>query len=588
MVGMKIGIEIHQRLATKKLFCNCPSLYEEGGKKPDGKIKRGLYVVYSEVGEIDKAALLEAMKEMMFEYQCFNDSSCLVEMDEEPPHSINGDALDVAIEMAIRMGMEIFDEVQVMRKIVIDGSNTAGFQRTALVAIDGGVETSKGKVGIETLCLEEESAGIVRENVFRLDRLGIPLIEIATAPEIKDPEHAKEVAEKLGLMLRTTGKVMRGIGTIRQDLNVSIEGGARVEIKGAQELNMLPTWIRNEAERQKKLIEIIKKLKEKNAFAKLKFEPKDVTDGIRVNGGFIKSAVEKGERVFGIKLPAHKGILGIELGENRRYGSELSDYAKKAGVKGILHSDEELEKYGIENVDEIAKSLECGNEDAFAIVVAEGQRAKSALNYVFERAGMNFIPGETRKALPNGTTAYMRPLPGKARMYPETDIPPIRIAKRKIEEVKAKMGKGLEEKKAWLERVVSKDLAEKMVRSKYYGMFERVVGKGVDAKVAASIIEDKWRALRREGLKIDEGMVEKALRMYGEKKLAKNGIEEALRMMAKGKSENEVLEKLERIGGKELEKIVREENGDLKKIMQKYGTRVEAEEVMAVIIKSKN
>ncbi len=580
---MKIGIEIHQRLATKKLFCNCPSLFEEGKKKPDAKIERNLHVVYSEVGEIDRAALLEAMNERMFEYHCFNDSSCLVEMDEEPPHSINEDALDVAIEMATRMKMEIFDEVQVMRKIVIDGSNTAGFQRTALIAVDGELATSKGKVGIETLCLEEESAGIVGENTFRLDRLGIPLIEVATAPEIKDLEHAREVAEKIGLMLRATGRVMRGIGTIRQDLNVSIERGARVEIKGAQELSMLPEWIKNEGRRQKELIEIIKKLKEKNAFSKLKFEPKDVTGIMKVRGGFIKNAIEKGGKVFGLKLAMHKGMLGIELGENRRYGSELSDYAKKAGVNGIIHSDEELGKYGIENAGEIAKSLECEEEDAFVIVVADEEKARNALNFVFERAGMDFIPGETRKALPNGTTAYMRPLPGKARMYPETDVVSIRITKERMESVMKRVGKGLEEKKVWLEKMLSRDLAEKMIRSRHYEMFERIVAKGVDGKVAASIIEDKWRALGREGLKISGEMVEKALLMYGEKKLAKNGVEEALRMMAAGKGEEEICRKLGRISGKELEIIARAEKWDLKKIMQKYGARVEAEEVVRMV-----
>lgn len=580
---MKIGIEIHQRLATKKLFCDCPSLYEEGQKKPDAILKRNLHVVYSEIGEIDRAALLEAMNQRTFEYQYFRDSSCLVEMDEEPPHSINGDALEVAVEMAIRMGMKIFDEVHVMRKIVIDGSNTAGFQRTALVAINGWVETTKGKVGVETLCLEEESAGIAGENAFRLDRLGIPLIEIATAPEIKDPEHAKEVAEKIGMMLRATGKVMRGIGTIRQDLNVSIEGGARVEIKGAQELNMIPAWTRNEGERQKKLIEIIKKLKEKNAFARLKFETKDITDIVKLGDGFVKNAVERGERIFGFRLAAHKGVLGIELGENRRYGSELSDYAKKAGVKGIIHSDEELEKYGIKNREGVAKALGCEEEDAFVMVVADGARARKALRFVFERARMDFIPEETRKALPTGATAYMRPIPGKARMYPETDVLLLQITKERIESVAERMGMGLEEKKAWLEKILGQDLAEKMLRSRYYGMFEKVVAKGVDAKTAASTIEDKWKALRREGFEIDKSMVEKVLLAYGEKKLAKNGIEDALRMMAKGKSENEVFLNLKRISGRELEKIVKEEGWDLKKIMQKYRTRVDAYEVIELI-----
>ena len=261
-LGLKIGIEIHQRLNTKKLFCNCDSILREDN--PHITIRRKLRAVAGESGAIDIAAKHEMSKDMLFEYEGYNDTTCLVEFDEEPPHNINENALNIVLQITKMLNAKPVDLVQVMRKTVVNGSNTSGFQRTALVAQNGVLETSKGTVKIDTVCIEEESAKDIKQEgnvrTFRLDRLGIPLIEIATAPDIKDPEHCRETAEKIGLILRSTGKVARGIGTIRQDLNISIEGGNRIEIKGAQDLDLIPNWIENEITRQQGLIEIKEKL----------------------------------------------------------------------------------------------------------------------------------------------------------------------------------------------------------------------------------------------------------------------------------------------------------------------------------------
>lgn len=253
-LGFKCGIEIHQQLETHKLFCNCPSIVHD--KNPDIRIERRLRAVVGETGEIDQAAAYEQSKAKKIIYEACSTSSCLVELDEEPPFPINPEAVEIGLQISMLLNAKVVDEIQVMRKTVVDGSNTTGFQRTALIAQDGFIETSKGKVRIPTICIEEEAAKKISEDsdsiTYRLDRLGVALIEIATEADILDPEHAKETAEKLGMILRSTGKVKRGIGTIRQDVNVSISSHPRVEIKGFQDLRSIPKAIDNEIKRQSK------------------------------------------------------------------------------------------------------------------------------------------------------------------------------------------------------------------------------------------------------------------------------------------------------------------------------------------------
>jgi len=249
-IGFKSGLEIHQQLDTKKLFCNCSSILRSD--EPDFSVKRKLHAVAGESGEIDVAAKHEAEKNKEFIYEGY-DTTCLVELDEEPPHEINQDALKIALEIAVFLNCKIFSISQIMRKTVIDGSNTSGFQRSVVIARDGWIITKTGRVGIESICLEEDAARVIEKKnnstIFRLDRLGIPLVEIATAPDIKNAEHVKEVALYLGNVLRSC-KVKRGIGTIRQDINLSIRGGERIEIKGFQDPAMMTKTVDNEIERQ--------------------------------------------------------------------------------------------------------------------------------------------------------------------------------------------------------------------------------------------------------------------------------------------------------------------------------------------------
>jgi len=251
-LGFKCGLEIHRQLETHKLFCKCPSIVHDDN--PDIFFERKLRAVAGESGKVDIAALHEMGKGRTMKYQACSTSACLVDMDEEPPRELNQHALDTALMVAMLLNARIVDQVQVMRKTVVDGSNVSGFQRTMLVATDGYVETSKGKVAVTSVCLEEEAAKKVRSSddsvTYRLDRLGVPLIEIATDASIMDPGHAKETASVIGMILKSTGRVKAGIGTIRQDVNVSIKGKSRVEIKGFQDLRTIPLVIDNEVKRQ--------------------------------------------------------------------------------------------------------------------------------------------------------------------------------------------------------------------------------------------------------------------------------------------------------------------------------------------------
>ncbi len=594
---MKIGLEIHQRLDTKKLFCECPSLLADKDAEPDAVVRRKLHPVLSELGEIDKASRAEFSRERTFEYQHFSKSSCLVELDEEPPHNLNKEALNIVLGIALRLGARPVDELHMMRKIVIDGSNTAGFQRTAVVALNGVIQSSRGPVGIPLIALEEESAGIVKgkgaDPAYRLDRLGIPLIEMSTTPVIKDAAHLREVAEKIGMLLRATGKVARGLGTIRQDVNISTEGGARVEIKGAQDLKTLPQLVENEVNRQTELVKIINELRSAGAYD-FKEKAHDVTAIFRkTDSPMIKKGIEAGASVIAMRLPLHAGYLGRELQPKRRYGSELSDYAKPAGVKGIIHSDEELSKYKISGTEAAAVGKELGitENDAFVIVVAPESKASDALKRVAERAKMDFVPEETRRANPDTTSAYMRPLPGRARMYPETDVPPIHITDKLLAEAREGMGESLEEKEAKLEKLLNKEMARKMLKSRALRLFEELVKEGADPMLAAVTIEDTVVSLRREGVEFTnlETSLKDLFAEYAKGTFVKAAIPDILKHMTKGARAEAVVKvyRLQRITGKALEELAEKEGYDMGRIMAKLRLQADPKELAGIIAKGK-
>jgi len=556
-LGLKVGLEIHRQLDTKhKLFCSCPTQLSKD--KVDLSFLRRLRPTASELWEVDPAALFEFQKGYWILYEAEENTSCLVEMDEEPPHEINSEAVETAVQIALLMNSEPVDEVHVMRKIVIDGSNTCGFQRTCIIALGGWVEAEGKKIPIQTICLEEDAARKVqvkgRTIIYRLDRLGIPLVEIATAPVIHSPKEAEKVALTIGRILKATGKVKRGIGSIRQDLNVSIKGGALIEIKGVQELNLISKVVENEVLRQVRLLQLRDELKarglSREAFQNLK--PLEVSRLFKeTKSAIIRRALSKGGVVLALKLPGMAGFLKWELCPGLRFGGELADRAKFYGrVGGIFHTDE-LPAYGISQGEVEALKAELGlkAEDAAVLVADLKENAEDALKAVLERVLEAFegVPEETRAAMPDGTTRYMRPRPGAARMYPETDIPSMPLPPEKIAELKGRLPPLPDQLISQIMETykVNRKLAEQLADSEYLPLFRQAVEAGVPASFAATALTETLKSLERKGVPVE--------------KLEDSRLLEIFQLIGKGVTAKEnfpvLVEELARSGGSAMEAV---------------------------------
>lgn len=569
-IGFMCGLEIHQRLDTdSKLFCSCPA--EAADSKAIGTVYRNQRAVAGELGEMDPSAEFEERRKRRFAYRVGRSDSCLVEIDEEPPHGINSGALAIALSVAKALSIEAFDELEPMRKEVVDGSNPSAFQRTMMLGMDGRVNANGIEIRIPSIFLEEESASIDANNGMEIEygtgRLGIPLIEIDTSPDIPTPEAAREIALHIGMLLRMTGRVKRGIGTIRQDVNVSIRGGARVEIKGLQEVRLMNRFIENEITRQQKLLEIADSLRIAGAEV---LEPVDVTGLFRgTKVSIIRNMLDRGGIVLGFGLRGFAGLLGREVNPNRRLGSEISDYAKSAGSNGIIHSDEDMARYGFFEVElvELRKALGIDKSGSFMLVAESRLIAPRAIAAARRRAllAMEGVPKETRSAVNDEAciSKFIRPLPGGSRMYPETDILPIRITpemrKRAAEEAP-----DLDGERAMLAKQLSdKNLVEQMLKSPRLGLYREIVGgTHAEPRFVANVLLQKFTELSRSGLRADAIPDARLLELFGtyaDNKITKQGLEAALkRIAAKDADLNSVIEEegLSRITGRRLRELV--------------------------------
>ena len=580
-LGFKCGIEIHQQLDTDtKLFCECST--DSRNVSAYSKVRRKLRPVPGESGSVDDAAKFEVRREKDFVYNVYRDISCLVELDEEPPHEVNPEALETVLQFARMVDCDIPDEIRFMRKLVLDGSNTSGFQRTAIVGLDGVLETEQGEVEIPDIELEEESAGVHKRGdesvVYDLDRLGIPLIEIGTDASIKNPEHAKQAAMRIGMLLRSTGNVKRGLGTIRQDVNVSIDGGARVEIKGFQDVRNLDKLVKNEVRRQKSLLELKEELSGKDL--DMDFEAEDVTEVFSSSdNGIIQSVVESGGKVYGVKLPI-EGYMNRELCPGKTLGSELSDYSKAQGLNGIMHTDEDLEAYGL--VEEFGKvSDHLGKKEGEVVVIAagDGDKADKALESVVRRAKMlsDRVPEETRAANDDFTTDYSRPLPGSARMYPETDVPPVLVDDEVLGGIE--IPETLEKKRERLSEEIGSQLADQIVNSDMLDEFEEVYEDVSDRKFAANYFVNILSDIEsRDGVDtsvLGERDFQEILDMYGSGDISKDGVRTVSRLKAEDpeRSLDEIVEEegLGSMSDDDVRSIVKEVLDEKKELVQEQG-----------------
>lgn len=511
---LKVGLEIHQQLDTKnKLFCNCEIV---DATEHDFTFKRNLRPTRSEMGSYDQAALFESKKIKIIKYQSSRKSNCLIESDEEPPVEVNTEALEVVLTLCLALHCTVEDELHVMRKIVIDGSNTTGFQRTILVGRDGFLDVEGVRVGVQSICLEEDAARIINEQdkdndesnkIYSLDRLGIPLIEIALEPISNSPTFVTILAQTVGRLLRSTKKVTRGIGSIRQDVNISVDNGPVVEIKGVQQLSQLALIIDYETKRQDGLNQIAKKLTERNINqSEFIGTVTDVTDLLRNSSSkVLKRILIDDSKIIAFVLHGFNGILSFEPYPGIRLGKELGDLVKSYGIGGIFHSDE-LPNYGIsiDDVQSISSVLRMNKYDAFILVGGSITLLNTVLFELFNRITKSFsgVVPETRYVRIDGITAFSRPRPGSSRMYPETDIPYISIDDNTM--------KGLSKNipQPWdvvIEQIskkydINKTLAENIFDSQYFILFEKIISQtSISPSFIISKLTEDLVSLERDG-----------------------------------------------------------------------------------------
>ena len=572
-VGLKVGLEIHQQLDTgKKLFCGCKTIEDD---EYTSKFSRKLRATKSELGKIDPAALFEDTKSKTIVYYANSNSSCLVEKDEEPPHDLDHNAKDTALIIGSALNSKIFSEVHVMRKTVVDGSNTSGFQRTMLIAQGGHIEVDGKQVGVQSICLEEDAAKIIKnedhERFFSLDRLGVPLIEIALEPVDDSPETVRKIALTLGRLLRVTKKVARGIGTIRQDVNVSIAGGGVIEVKGVQQLSQLEKIIEFEAKRQHGLKILSEKIKVKNAGDIDKNDDLFViTDLLKdCDSKIIKDSLSNQNEIKAIRIKNLRGLFGFEPYAGIRLGKEIGELVRFFGIGGVFHSDE-LPNYGIvdSDIQKVRNRLELKQDDAFLIIAGKSPSLDFAIESIINRIkdAKNGPPAETRAATPNGETVFLRPRPGASRMYPETDIPTIKITKGELEYAKSKIPKSWADSLLEIQNKykINSQLSEQIFNSTYFDLFEKICNDDESSpNFVASVLCSTITNLERKGfdskfLKHED--ISSTFELLKNQKITKESIEIIFEQIMSGKALS-VLDAVEKasitqLNQDELEKIL--------------------------------
>ena len=574
-IGLKVGLEIHQQLDTgKKLFCNCRSVEDD---EYTDKFSRKLRATKSELGKIDQAALFEDTKSKTIVYYANPNSSCLVEKDEEPPHDLDHDAKDTALLIGSALDSYIFSEIHVMRKTVVDGSNTSGFQRTMLIAQGGHVEVEGKQVGVQSICLEEDAAKIIKDEdnkrFFSLDRLGVPLVEIALEPVSDSPKTVRNIALSLGRLLRVTKRVARGIGTIRQDVNISIDGGGIIEVKGVQQLDQLEKIIEFEATRQHGLKIISDKIKEKEIALEAIDKISDVfpvTELLKdCNSKIIKDSLQNKNQIKAIRMKKFEGLIGFEPYPDIRLGKEIGQLVRFFGIGGVFHSDE-LPNYGIDDGDiyKIRNLLTLDENDAFLIIAGKIPSLDFAVESIINRINdaRNGPPAETRAATSTGETVFLRPRPGASRMYPETDIPTIQITKDEIDLAKSKVPKPWAESLLDIQNKykINAQLSEQIFDSEYFTLFEKICGDGKSSpNFVASVLCSTITNLQRKGLnakllKPDE--ISNTFELLKKKEITKESIEIVFEQIMSGK----VLTALDAV---EKASITQLSQSDLEKIL---------------------
>jgi glutamyl-tRNA(Gln) amidotransferase subunit E len=515
-LGFKCGVEIHQQLKTnEKLFCRCPA--HTYSKEHDAEVLRHMRPTLSEMGVYDGCALMEFKTKKEIVYLLNKESVCTYEMDDTPPFPVNQQALDIAIEISLMLGCAVVDELHIARKQYLDGSIPTGFQRTGIVGVNGSIPYKDREIGILQLSIEEESCREVRDEqhtiFFRTDRLGIPLIEVVTAPDMKTPEEAAEVVRLIGRITRATGKVKTGLGSVRQDVNVSIEGGRRVEIKGVPRYQLIPDLTRIEAYRQKALLDIRNELNRRGITqTNLKTKAVDLTDELKnTRDQRLKAALEKGWRIRGIKLKGCEGLLNWRTQHGRTFASELAGRVRVIACldhnPNLYHTDYYPEYTG-SHIDykKIRHHLSLRDGDVGVIVWGPEKDTVTATNEIRIRMeeATEGVPHETRQHLHGGLTDFERILPGADRMYPDTDHPPVRVEPERTAKIKASLNPSpTETEKVLLDLGMTKEGAAKLTLSPQQSLVKALVDDGHRVHLVERVLMNLATHLKRGGIPVE-------------------------------------------------------------------------------------
>lgn len=548
-IGFKSGLEIHQQLLTeKKLFCRCPA--GKYSKEYDAEILRHMRPTLSEMGVYDGTALMEFKTKKNIIYHIKRETVCTYEMDDTPPFLINEDALDIAIGIGMLYNCNIVDELHIARKQYLDGSIPTGFQRTAIYALDGWIPYKDRKVKIVQMSIEEDScrevSDIGHERVYLTDRLGMPLIETVTEPAMQTPQEAAEVAWQCSKLVRSTYRVRRGMGAAREDVNVSVDGGTRIEIKGVPQISKIPILTYNEAMRQWNLLRLREELKKRGITPDtFKTESFDITNLLKkVDYVPLKNAIDSEMKIRCVVLKDFKDLLHWQTQTGTYFSKEISDRVRViaclTNIPNIIHSDSKSDTITSLDWLKIKKFTNASDNDTIVIVWGNKDDAQTAVNEIIIRAkeATIGIPSETRQALGDGTNGFERILPGADRMYPDTDLPPKKITRERLDEIKTWMPEQFWKRIEWYNKLsIPKDTVEELSISNYAELFKKAVNEWKVNPITASVFLIQYqKRLRKQGnvaALIDEEMFEGILKSYADGKIPKDALLTILKAAAK-------------------------------------------------------
>ncbi|MBT3232287.1 MAG: Glu-tRNA(Gln) amidotransferase subunit GatE [Calditrichaeota bacterium] len=547
-IGFRSGLEIHQQLLTKKkLFCRCPA--GQYSSEFDAEILRHMRPTLSELGEYDGTALMEFKTHKEILYHINRDTVCTYEMDDTPPFELNEEALDNALEIGLLYKCSLVDEIHIARKQYLDGSIPTGFQRTTIVGLNGSIPFKDRIVDIVQLGLEEDScrefSDIDHRRVYLTDRLGIPLIETVTAPQMITPDEVAEVGEILRKLTRSTGKVRTGLGAGRQDVNVSVHGGTRIEIKGVPRLPSIPRLTYNEAMRQFNLLRLRAELNARGVTPEtFSSQTEDVTRIVsKTKYQPIHDAVKAGKMVRCVKLSGFKGLLNWQTQTDTYFSREISDRVRVIAclttLPNIVHSDSMTDTLTTAKWKEVRKAMNAEENDAVVLVWGDSRDTETGAKEIIIRAqeATVGIPSETRQALSDGTNGFERILPGADRMYPDTDLPPKRITDDRISTCSSELPEYFWKRQDWYRDLgVLEDCIDSLSISRFADLFKKLVEEDqINPKFLGVVFVQFMKRLRKNNVPLEDltvEMVEKILLAHKTEKIAREGLLDMLALIA--------------------------------------------------------